>query len=386
MRKDVDFVAPFLLYFCVALVSIGLSVYRPFHNWDMIMYIAAAKSFEEKDVVALHNFTYDQLKESVSKSEFDALTKGDYRYTVFQDPQAFAEQLPFYQIRPVYILMVYLLYKMGLPIAFSTHFISGIAVGSAILVLFTLSRSYLSFFLSLMLPFLAIIFGIFDLAKYSTPDGLAFLAYIFAVYLLIRKRILSLFVLLPFIVGIRTDLFIFSILLYACSWILFREMRKWCILSLMVSIGVYIAIISHWNNPGWATTFYFTLVHVLSYPISVPPVLRPTDYLYVLAKGAVKAGTDKTFLLYLLISLVFIYYHTMVRKEDGDRHQSIQSFKFVDLLYPVSLVGAISIVYVGVHFLLFPVVWTRFFTAPYLMTSFAVLHSIRNACSTNASI
>ena len=98
-----------LLYLFVALYALSLCVSRPIHNWDMIGYIAAAKSFETRDPATLHAFTYDSLRRAVTPDEYQALTTGPFRAAVAASPDVLAEQIPFYRIRPLYNGLVYTL-------------------------------------------------------------------------------------------------------------------------------------------------------------------------------------------------------------------------------------------------------------------------------------
>ena len=173
----------FFLHLLVAGMAIGISIYKPYHNWDMIGYIAAAKSFEEDNIFEIHSFTYENVKMSVSEDRFTQLISGHFRYVMFTDPLSFEEVLTFYQIRPLYNILIYALFKIGVPIAFATHFVSAVAVFFALIILYFLSRSFLPKPFRLFIPLWAVGFGVFDLARYSTPDGLAFFAYILSTYL-----------------------------------------------------------------------------------------------------------------------------------------------------------------------------------------------------------
>lgn len=360
-----------LLYLFISMAVIGLSIYRPFHNWDMIGYIAAAKSFEEKEISQLHSFTYNQVRTSVSDREFESLTTGNYRYAVFTDPSAFKEQLPFYQIRPVYNFIIYLLYKIGVPIVFATHFISGISSALALMILYLLARTSLAEQFVWSMPLLSIVFGILDLARYSTPDSLAFLAYIFSIYLYLKKHIISLLILLPIIVGIRTDLLLFTMLLNFVLFISFKNHRKWVVVSILASVVIYLAIVIYWQYPGWATLFYFTLVQILTHPISTPPTLSVSDYLNVLFNGIARTAGDKIFVLYVILGGNFLY--LLTKEIYASRPLSLVVFISSR---SKSIVGIISMIYVCTHFLLFPVTWSRFFSAPYLVGTFSLLSII----------
>jgi hypothetical protein len=376
MRLVERFSAP-LLFFLLAAVSLGLCIYKPFHNWDMIGYIGAAKSFEEQDVYVLHTFTFDQLRRSVSKEEYKILTspEGDdehavYRRAISTDSSAFKEQLPFYQIRPVYTGLIYLLYKTGINIAFATHLISGFAVVVAIAFLYLMSVSFLAKPFIYAVPPLAIIFGVLDLARYSTPDGLAFLSVIASVFLYLNACIAMLLVLLPIILGIRTDLILFTTPLLFLIF-LFDKRNRWkAALSTIISVVIYSGIGAYWGNRGWSTVFYFTFVEILAHPISIPPTLTAQEYFYALFNGTELLVSNKSFVLYLLLAAYSLY---LIKSRA----------KMASVATAFTLSTAVTtfacLAFVGSHFLAFPVAWdNRFFTAPELIGGFSLLILMTN--------
>ena len=280
------YISSIAILFSLAASSLALSVYKPYHNWDMIAYIAAAKSFEEGDLESLHSFTYDQLRHSVTDAEYEEMTTGsDYKHAINTDSSALNEQLPFYKIRPVYTGFIYLLYKTGVNIGFATHIISGVAIVVAVAILYLISISFLARPLIFAVPLLAIIFGILDLARLSTPDGLGFLACILSVYFYLKKYNTLLLIVLPIMIGIRTDLILFTAPLLFFVFVFEKSYRFEVVLSIFISVAIYIGIITYFKNPGWSTTFYFSLVKLLTHPISIPPTLTAQNYFYALFYG-----------------------------------------------------------------------------------------------------
>ena len=353
-----------LLFFLVTAYALSVSIYRPNLNWDMIMYIAAAKAFEESDINALHAFTYNRLKQSLSAEEYKRLVKGSYRQTISTDPTAFAEQQPFYQIRPMYTGAVFLLYKAGMDIRLATHLISGVAVAVGMILLYLLSISSLAEPYPYVVPLLALFFGIDELAAYSTPDGMAFLAIILSAYLYLRQRIGILLMVLPLMLCIRTDLILFTTPLLLAVFILERDFRKGVAVSFILSVLVYVAVGAYWNNPGWSTIFYFTLVHILSHPISMPPTLTPQHYITALFNGSRGLLDNGGFLLYLLIALVYLF-RTVKRASQNSLSSALGSSSV--LLFFVCAIFIVS------HFVLFPVAWNRFFIGPYMLSAVMLL-------------
>ena len=362
--KLFDRLIPLVLLLIVAVYAFRASVYKPFHNWDMIMYVAAAKSFEERDVKSLHTFTYDAVRSSVSEAKYESLIQGEYRHAIRTDPSAFNEQLPFYQIRPVYNGLIYLLYKAGIDIGFATHLISGVAVVVALAVLYLLSVSFLGRPSIYAVPFLVVIFGVTDLARYSTPDGMAFLAIIFSAYLYLKQRILLLLIFLPIMLCIRTDLILFAVPLLLFILAFWKGFRKKAVLSMLMSVLVYVVSGAYWENPGWSTIFYFTFIQRLSHPLSTPPTLTVYHYLYVLFDGIRALPNNRTFALYGLFSAYALYIIINRTKREDLFHV----FHF-----PPIVMSVVCIMFVIGHFLFFPVAWDRFLSGPYLIGAFSLL-------------
>ena len=335
----------------------------------MIGYIAAAKSFEESNIESIHSFTYNELRNSVSSNEFTELVDGNYRQTMYTDPSAFKEQLPFYKIRPVYSGLVFLLYKAGVNTIFATHIISGVAVAIAIAILYFMADSFLAKPFIYVLPLLAIIFGIFDLARFSTPDGLAFLFVILSAYLYLVKRFTPLLILLPFMIGVRTDLILYTTPLLIYILAIDGNNRWKVLLSLLASAVIYIGIGRHYENTGWSTVFSFSLINRITHPISMPSSLTLDQYLFALTNGVKSLTGNKAALLNIFIATYSIYRLTNISKTVS-AHTAFKST-------PAVLTIVCSCFMVS-HFLAFPVLWDRFFSGPWMVCAFSLLLIMTN--------
>jgi len=362
-----------ILFFILAASALLLSLFKPLQNWDMIGYIAAAKSFEERDIESLHSFTYDQQRHSVSAARYEEMVNGYYRDAVSNDLTAFKEQLPFYQIRPIYTGLIYLFYKAGVKIGFATHLVSGVAVVVAVVFLYFISVSFLAKSVIYVIPPLAILFSVLDLARYSTPDGLAFLAVILSAYLYLNKRITLLLGFLPLMLGIRTDLILFTIPLKIFIFLFERRNRWIATIAIILSGVIYISIGAYWDYPGWATIFYLTLVQFLTHPISVPPTLTAQHYFFALINGTKNLINNYTFFLYIFIVISTLY---IMKKQS-----KMISFIIILKSSPVIL-AVICFVFVVSHFLAFPVAADRYFSAPYLIGAFSFLIMLTNYLQT----
>lgn len=361
--------APLILFLILGILAVVISVTRPMHNWDMVVYAAAAKSFEENDINRIHSFVYSRLRQSVPDDEYRALAAPEgsdpdsvYRNIIRSDPEAMAEQLPLFQIRPLYTGIIYIMYKLGVNIYLATHLISGLAVLAGITLLYFISRSTLPTYMTYLVPFGAAAAGVLSLAKYSTPDGLAFFAVLISVYLMTRRKTAFLLVILPLITAVRTDLIIYILplcmILLAGGW----QSKAGICASGLVSIAAYILINTWYSNPGWSTTFHSEFMEVSAYPLSSDTTVSFSDYLRILSREAGNLLLHKKFLLYLPVSaasLILIFC--------GAGRKALAG--------PLPAAALASILYVAIHFLVFPDAHERFFAAQYIIGGIAFLYA-----------
>ena len=331
----------------------------------MIGYAASVNAFELKDANSVHDVTYTELKNATSAAEYRELTEGNqYREIMANNPQAFAEQLPFYKIRILYTFLIFILGKLGMNIFFATHFISGLAVAGGIILLYVLGREYLPVIGVYGLALFILVFKVFELARYSTPDGLAFLAItLLMVFSSFREKTKAVLILLPIMVIVRTDLVLISVPIYIILFMRQKRDALWIILSSAGTLLSYLGLNFVFGNPGWATTFYVTMVGYVPFPISKPPTLSAALYFESLWTGLRALAGNKRFLLYLSM-LIFSFILT-IKMYKKTAYSKIITEPFIGML-------CIGFIYFVGHFALFPVSWDRFFTGIYMTGVFSL--------------
>ena len=370
----------FVLFLLVAIYSLIVSVYRPWHNFDMVMYVAAAKNFEESDINALQDFTYQAVRASVPESTYAELTGNSnndqataaYRNQLHTDPSAFEEQLPFYHIRPLYNGAIYLLHKAGIDIVFATHLISAVAVVVGLALLYALSISVLGYPFAYAIPFFAFIFDVGNLAKLSTPDGMTFLVIVLSAYFYLKNKTTALLFLFPLMIGIRTDLVLYVFPFLFAMVLSKAESRPRLAASTIASAMAYFAIVWFSGNAGWSTVFYFSFVEWLTHPISMPPPSLTVDhYIQALIPGLMGFYRDVDFQLYGLITLCFFsmtVYGVKMRLWPGL------------LRSPTVLLSVVGVIFVSSHIIALPIVTNRYFIGAYLVGFFSLLILMRDYC------
>jgi hypothetical protein len=256
--------ALFGYYVVCSVVLFAFSFYRPYHNWDMIIYAACARSFEVHDKEELHASTYHELEQSVPAATYRALTSGNYRQTVSEDANAFAQQLPFYQIRVLYNALVYALATIGVNVFAATHLVSALSAIAGLWIVLLTFRPYTRAYLLFLLPPFAVAFGLLDVAKYSTPDGLAFLAVCSMAYCLVRRHP-GMLVLLPLSVLVRTDLILLALIVTSYLIFVARQWRLAAIASVALAVAGYILVNVGYGHYGLSVAYYMTFIEAVAY-------------------------------------------------------------------------------------------------------------------------
>lgn len=342
------------------------SVQKPHHNWDMILYAACAKNLVIDDMETLHAFTYGELKHSVPEATLAALTEGPYRKTVSEDVEAFAQQLPLYQIRVLYNVAVLLLSALGANIFAATHVVSALGVVAGLWLMLVTFRPLVSPFLLGLLPLVGIVFGLLDVAKYSTPDGLAFATVCLATWLLVRNRV-AMLVILPLGVLVRTDLIVFAALVCVYVFLVRERWRVWAVASMVASVVAYVGVNAYYGNYGLATTYHMTFVEALAYPAQTGVHFGVREYVEALKTGVGEAVTQAAFLLFAG-ACGAAGYLTWKRRPAGGLRRS----------EPMRFVFASSVLYVSVHFVVFPEIEERLFLGQYLLVLVVLFSLLRS--------
>src|SRR5712672_2688886 len=95
------------------LLLTGWLAYRfPYNDWDVLAYVGCAINLSESDQVKIHAQVFEQAREELPEEDFHEMTTSvPFRQDVAANPWHFAEQLPFYSIRPLYIELLAALHR-----------------------------------------------------------------------------------------------------------------------------------------------------------------------------------------------------------------------------------------------------------------------------------
>jgi hypothetical protein len=304
-----------LFLYVLMLGGISVHVYRtPVYSMDSIQYMGNALLMEERDPVQIHRRVYAEVRRSVPKSEREDLLgheagapeqQNKSRQGRAANPYRFAEFLPLFAIRPLYVQTLWVVSKAGLGLVRSGIVIS---VGSYFLLgilVFVWLRKYTSAGITLAVSFLLMISPpLMALGRETTADALATLVAFAALYLIFEKqRFAPGVALLLASIYCRTDFVVLAGPVILACWLERRvELWKAGVLALVAAASVL--CINHFaGDYGIKMLYYRNFVSVPIAPGEITVQFSFRDYLAALRSGITLAA-NSFFLPFLLLGTI----------------------------------------------------------------------------------
>lgn len=334
LNNIIVFIAP-VAFFLVA-------VYFPFYNFDSMLYIASAYDFLGNDISKSQELLVYEVKNFFPPGISSILFDGVYSGVILKDIDALNEQLNLYNFRVGYIYLSIILHSLfDIPIIYALHTIQAVSSFVVVFLALLISKS-----VNNKSPFFTLIFllciDIVSLVRLETPDMLcsALVLIAFYLYKLDKKNISSLIIcLLPIF---RTDLIILCFIYFIFNY---KNIVNW--LFFLFSSFLYIFLNYYFETYGHQKTLEFTFFALSSekpFPSKISLDLNFIDYLLLYLEGS-----------YLFIrSFGFIVIGSLL---------ILFSNKFTHLYFKPAL---ISILFIVIHFLLFPSDNPRFYLWPFI--------------------
>jgi hypothetical protein len=292
-------------YLCFFLMLSVWAVLQPLYTWDLLGYIGC--SVDSSDPKEIHRLAFDAIQ-GIRPNKGIQLDN-PYRVEVAANPFHFAEQLPFYSIKPVYVALIKALHRAGLPFPKAAVVISAVSNFVLALILWFWLAPYLSGpSLAMVCTLIMLSPNILVLSRWATPDCLATTMAACGLYLILERR--SYFwgsSVLLFTVWIRTDAVILAGLVFAV--LLFSrklDLAQFAALSTL-ALGSYFAINHFGGHYGWPALFYNSFLGGLAAPGETVVHISSSAYLHQLARGAYLWLVEGAFCLYLLLGGLAIW-------------------------------------------------------------------------------
>lgn len=197
--------------------------------------------------------------------------------SILDSPEHLRELEPMYAIRPVYLAVISVLSRV-LPIQSAISFISAAAWFGIGMVVLCWTKS------PLLGGLLVAAFPVLSLGRLGTPDALAALLVISALWLLDRHRSLALGLLFVSL-GVRTDDVL--ILIAVLVWLAWEKKLPRLVAATLAAAAIGIVLgINHWaGSYGWIVLFRFSFIGG-RYPAQIAHVLTVKEYVDGAVRGA----------------------------------------------------------------------------------------------------
>jgi len=346
-----------------------LTLTKPTYEWDLLPYMANAMQIvQEKSIDELHAEVYQAVQGTVPSGAYKDLLGTPSRLVLSEDSEAFRQTMTFfYDARIIYNHIMAGMLSLGLNPVFAYYFFSTLCVVISLLLLIKLIPARVPIGMHFVMPFIVLAFGLMTVARLATPDALAALTTIALYFLLFRNKVYLLLALLPFVIFIRTDLILMLGLFHA--YLLFgnRAAKSLVVLSGVLTIGAYL-FLNHIivDADPWSSLIGYNFgpkpTHPEEYVFPVPFL----DYLGYLKLGVLSFSYNPMFFIFCMLTIMGIV--LMTARFFAEPTKMKMTTLQADLLFLIVSCMA----YFLLHFMLFPVNWTRFFAAQYSLVAVVV--------------
>ena len=291
-------------YLCLFLLLSVWAIRQPHYTWDLLGYVGCAVNSTDPKVI--HDVAFDAIRDAPSDEDIRA--DNPYRKDVVANPYHFAEQLPFYSIKPVYVALIKVLHQAGMSFQKSAVAISAASNFLLAVLLWQWLTAYLSgWSLAAACTLIMLSPNILVLSRWATPDCLATLVAAVAFYLVLERKSYfwgSSILLLD--VWVRTDALVLAGIVFAVLLITRKlDIMQFAALSLL-ALGSYFTINHFAGNYGWPALFYNSFMGGLTAPGEAVIHFSWSAYVHQLVRGAFLWLISGSFALYVLLGALAI--------------------------------------------------------------------------------
>jgi hypothetical protein len=359
-----------LLFAALLCALVVVSVRRPLYNWDMLPYVAVARSYFGGDPEQVHREVYDALRAAAPPEKVALLVGPDpvpYRADVAGDAKHFWEQVPFYSVKPLYPLLVAAVHGLGVNVVRASVWVAALAYAAACWLGFAWMARHQPAAVALIAATLLTVAPPFLLlARLSTPDSLYLLSFLGAGYLLVERRApgAAMISLLIGMLARPNGILFYAMLGFYLTFLApqpFRISVGACAGFAGASAALFLGLREISGNYPWTTFFYHSWIAYLPSPTTFVPALELRDYLEVYASHLLLfvSGEIPFFALVGMVALLARHRSAVPFREDVLSH--------VLLLIPPFMV---------VHWVLYPGQLDRMYAPQYFLIGLAAVVSV----------
>lgn len=371
LKTNARLIKLFIIYFILLLLNSVFIFRNPWVDWDIVSYIGNVKYVENQNIEVIHKETYKELREYLDEKRYDIIKwANQYRKDVFNEPEAFYDIMPFYNIKFIYIYSIYYISKLGLTIIQSVlalSVLSYIVFSSILFFIFSRELSKQPIF---VLPLYLLTFSspIIIAARSTTPDMFGAVLLLIWVFLILKKQAIWWILVLILSLWVRTDNIIFiGVLLFYMKFFAYGEYKinwKVFIWGSILALGFYKGINTYFHNFGYWKLYYNSFIEPISYPSSFDAVVSNKEVYLILKEkiASLIALRDNKPITYFPFMMILAMISVVYSLKNGVKLNNI----YIALL----LISVFTLVF---KFIIFPNIQERYFVSYFVIIFIALI-------------
>lgn len=353
--------------------NIVLNVSEPSYDYDLIGYIASAKLIENKDKTILFNETINELKKNLPSEVYNSWFS---KKSLMTDEKSLIEHLPFYQIRKGYTYGIYVLTLFGLSMTKASYYLPNIFILLSVLLFAYFNLKHVRSPYNIISPFILLVLGMNLVSRITTPDAMLYFSCVLCSILYLENKNNTLLAVIPFTILIKTDLIIYSMLIYSFLFFFKKTSKIKIMSSFIFTTLIYFYTNISSLNYGYAKLFYYTFIDRIKYPASIEYSYSILDHFFVLKSRINQIfinynSWSSSLFLFMLILFILISFDLINKKNNRELFNLFIKNPYYSLIY-------INYFYIFIHFLLFPRPDIRFFSSNYALIIFSLFSLFEN--------
>jgi hypothetical protein len=280
------------IYIALLAVSAVHFYQSPYWTMDLLSYMGNARLHETTDQVTLHERVYSELKASVPADVFGLLTgapgfKDEHgaKHDRFTNPYHYAEFLPLFAIRPMYILTIYGMSRTGMGLVQAVRLVSAAsyALLGILIIMWLTSYTRLAPLLALLIMWTP---HITFLGRFTGCDGISVLLGMTALFLIFEKNWLTPGLVILFgAIWFRTDNIALAI---PVLFVLFLQKRLdlWKVGVLAgLTVASVLVIDNEAGHYGIRLLYYDTFIGIPIAPAEMSVQFPLSQYVHIFVNG-----------------------------------------------------------------------------------------------------
>lgn len=265
----------------VATYFIYFAITRPAVGWDVVAYTMAAlkdgalRPDGTVDIVTLHARTWAALRSFLGDAALLPLTQGtSYLETQYRDPAALASQLPLYESKYGYVLLL----KALAPVMEPPRAVVTVSLVATLGILALLVRAAwrLEGIATLAWLPIALLFGLGSYASMMSPDAAFALAGVAGIAALLSQRLWPAVACFIAAVLLRPDGLVLSLVI--CAALAVRRQRGAALALLAGSAAAYAVNVLVSHHVGWWAQFHVSFLGQQNVLTGFQPAFDPGLY------------------------------------------------------------------------------------------------------------